>query len=156
MIDGRWVAAFFHSVLLAYLLVLLSSLGELSGDAQFFPYLVGALIIPLVVVELVRVFLPSTVRGIEEKLFGSLDGPIVAEGIIREELETTGWIIGLFALTYVFGLLVGVFFSTFAYIAREEHDYRLAFGIAAGVTVSIFVLLTVVFDKILWSGIVGL
>lgn len=154
MISGRRVAVGFHLAVLVYLLLMLSTLGELSPAARFFPYVVAAITIPLVGVEFVRIFSPDAVHRIEARISAEPDEPFAGRAINDQELLTFGWMVLLFVLIYVFGILVGIFAATFGYIAQRERNYRLALAVSAAMTVTVYLLLRVIFSKLLWSGIV--
>lgn len=127
----------------------------IAQPARILPYITAAIVIPLIAFKLLQSLSPE-VRVAVDRLREQVGLDELEETmspLSRGELFTIGWLGLLVGSVYVLGLVLGMFISIFSFVAYREGQYLRAAIIAITVSGLVFLALPVLFNKLLWSGL---
>lgn len=128
---------------------------NIAQPARILPYITAAIVIPLIVFKLLQSLSPEVRATVDQlrKRLGLGEVQETTSPLSRGELFTIGWLGLLVGSVYVLGLVVGMFLSIFSFVAYREGQYLRAAIIAIAVSGIVFFTLPVLFNKLLWSGL---
>lgn len=137
-------------------LIVLLVRSNIAQPARILPYITATIVIPLIAFKLLQ-SLSSDVRetvGQLRKRVGLDRSAETTNPLSRGELFTIGWLGLLVSSAYVLGLVIGMFISIFAFVAYREGQYLRAAIIATAVSGLVYLSLPILFNKLLWQGLV--
>lgn len=136
-------------------LVVLLVQSDIAQPARILPYITAAIVIPLIAFKLLQSLsseLRTTVDQLRKRV-GLDKSEESTNPLLRGELLTIGWLGLLVGSAYVLGLVIGMFISVFTYVAYREGQYLRAAIIAIAVSGVVYLSLPILFNKLLWQGL---
>lgn len=136
-------------------LIVLLIQSDIAQPARILPYITAAIVIPLIAFKLLQSF-SSEVRATVDQLrkrVGLDELEDTTNPLSRGELFTIGWLSLLVSSAYVLGLVIGMFLSIFVFVAYREGQYLRAAIIAIAVSGVVYLSLPILFNKLLWQGL---
>lgn len=136
-------------------LIVLLIQSDIAQPARILPYLTAAIVIPLIVFKLLQSLSPEVDEVVNQlrKRVGLDESKETTNPLSRGEVFTIGWLGLLVGSAYVLGLVIGMFISVFTYIAYREGQYLRAAIIAIVVSGTVYLSLPILFNKLLWQGL---
>lgn len=128
---------------------------DIAQRARILPYLTAAIVIPLIVFKLLQSLSPEVDERVDQlrRRVGLDESKETTNPLSRDEVFTIAWLGLLVGSAYVLGLVIGMFLSTFTYVAHREGQYLRAAIIATVVSVTVYLSLPILFNKLLWQGL---
>lgn len=161
VINGRYLAAVFFSVLLTYTLALVYESLAYSADARLFPLIVGIPLSIMIVGKILLLLLQERLNLQVAGFFEDIDNLNVSQtkkeqstaARYRREFSMVLWIGGLMSLIYLIGNLAAVPVFIFAFIFAYERALKRAVLAAIVTSILIYLLFVQVLNTTLWRGI---
>lgn len=160
-VDGRYWAALFFGLILAYVALLVTEALGYSSDPRLFPLVVGVPLLVLIAGQIVLLVFGDRF-GIEsvdlfeniQELEGSDEGsdmdPVERT---RREFEMVVWSLLSFGVIWLFGHLVALVVFVFGFIYVYERSLKRAL-LATAVTFGfVYLLFVYILGASLWSGV---
>lgn len=136
-------------------LIVLLIQSDMAQPARILPYITAAIVIPLIAFKLLQSLsseLRTTVDQLRKRV-GLDKSEESTSPLLRGELLTIGWLGLLVGSAYVLGLVIGMVISVFTYVAYREGQYLRAAIIAIAVSGVVYLSLPILFNKLLWQGL---
>jgi hypothetical protein len=136
-------------------LIVLLIQSDIAQPARILPYLTAAIVIPLIVFKLLQNLSPKAHETVDQlrKRVGLDQTEETTSRISQGELFAIGWLGLLVGSAYILGLVIGMFVSIFIYVAYREGQYLRGAIIAIAVSGIVYLSLPILFDKLLWQGL---